>query len=898
MIPDDLYIANGIDDDGDGHIDDWGYDITTVQIDDDDESGYPDDPIGWDFRDNDNDVTNAGNQHGTAIAGIIAANWGGKYVGVAPGVRILPIKTQRDVPCGTTGQAYFTKEIAEYCARLGADIVSTSQKYGTLEASQWATDTLGLMHTNGVGNSAIEHFQAYAPNERAIIVGGTEWGGWPWFDDAYPNKGGTNFDESVDVSANSPQYVITMDCSLTAPEGGTWQGTSLSGPIVAGVLALMKSAYPHWDNDFIRAKLLASTQPIQPFDANNSHPFASDLDGKLGSGAVNAYRALTYYDSLFPPEEATVTWNETVWVSGDLTVPAGQHLIIEPGTVIKVAQDDILDAGTDPRLLEWLIDGTLTAVGTAAEPIVFEIFRDDEYVPDPQTFHNAEFWWGDFKVSDPSNVTLEHVEFRDLRPRDTASALVAAGTTISTDQVLAFSWTTDKQTHHGFQYEQSVRIRTSVDGSQTFDAGTTHPIAAGIAVWDAEPVHADLALNELVIRVEFLDPNGYVIGWDDFDEYHVIEAFDNVSLSTGITVPQGSSPYASTPVDYDSDDSEDLVISYEDLAVQLYHNDGPFGDMATFLDRINEDLSSTLVNTRGVNRLDYSNDGAVDLFFASVTGSRLFEGSTTTPGDVTLDSSSLLGTAATTASSASAWGDLNQDGYLDVYILQDVSDVLLQAQTNGSGGFASYTDITSTAGLYTETDGTSAAMWADLDDDGDQDLFVTWGGIGGQTGQDPEWSYYYLNTGPNAQGNFVFDDVTGELSGPGIGELGLVHAVDFADLNGDDYLDIVLAWQVPGGPSGGMSNLLVCLNDGTGGLRVEMGPAVGISTDKEIADVEVTDLDGNGVLDIIGVPKDGSAPIVYLGHGDAANRGDCPRFCVTDRAIIAGFDLRRPPLSG
>jgi len=249
---------------------------------------------------------------------------------------------------------------------------------------------------------------------------------------------------------------------------------------------------------------------------------------------------------------------------------------------------------------------------------------------------------------------------------------------------------------------------------------------------------------------------------------------------------------------------------------------------------------------------------------------------------MTLNSSSLLGDAATTASNASAWGDLNQDGYLDVYILQDVSDVLLQAQTNGNGSFAGYSDITSTAGLYTETDLTSAAMWADLDDDGDQDLFVTWGGPEGQTGQDPEWSYYYLNTGPNAQGDFVFDDVTGELSGAGIGELGLVQAVDFADLNGDDFLDVILAYQVPGA-TGGLSNLLIYLNDGSGGLRVELGAASSIFTVKEIADVEVTDLDGNGVLDVIGIPADGSTPLVYLGHGDASNRA------YWDGSIAAGL---------
>lgn len=424
LLPLGFYLANGEDDDGDSYVDDWGYDISTAMINDDDENGYEDDYLGWDFSEGgDNDVTQPGDQHGTAIAGIIAASWGGKYVGVAPGARVLPIKSFPNVACGVEGGAYFSDEMVDYCALRGADIISTSFGGGSLSTSLFVTDELGLMHTNGAGNSATERMQPMAPNERAIIVGGTESGGWPWFDDLNPQNGGTDFHETVDISATSPQYVITMDCSLTVSQGGTWWGTSLSGPIVAGVLALMKSAYPHWDNEFTRAKLVASTQPIQPFDANNTHPFAGDLDGKLGSGAVNAYRALTYYGGLFPPEEQTVVWDETVWVSGDLFIPEGQHLEILPGTTIKIAQDDILSAGRHQRLVEWFVDGTISAQGTPSEPIVFEIFKDDTSGWTQQEiddFANNQFLWGHMRLSDSANVDFEHVEFRDAHPRDVA----------------------------------------------------------------------------------------------------------------------------------------------------------------------------------------------------------------------------------------------------------------------------------------------------------------------------------------------------------------------------------------------------------------------------------------------------------------------------------------------
>ena len=94
---------------------------------DDDHDGYVDDVHGWDFVHNDNKVFSAtdGDEHGTHVAGTIAAtaNNGIGVAGVAPGVRIMPLKV-----FDSAGQATDATIIAaiSYAKAHGARIVNAS----------------------------------------------------------------------------------------------------------------------------------------------------------------------------------------------------------------------------------------------------------------------------------------------------------------------------------------------------------------------------------------------------------------------------------------------------------------------------------------------------------------------------------------------------------------------------------------------------------------------------------------------------------------------------------------------------------------------------------------------------------------------------------------------------
>src|SRR5262249_17468994 len=58
-------------------------------------------------------------------------------------------------------------------------------------------------------------------------------------------------------------------------------------------------------------------------------------------------------------------------VQGDVTVPSGSTLTIQPGVIVQFASSDGMSSGLDASRVELTISGTLNAVGTAAAPITF-----------------------------------------------------------------------------------------------------------------------------------------------------------------------------------------------------------------------------------------------------------------------------------------------------------------------------------------------------------------------------------------------------------------------------------------------------------------------------------------------------------------------------------------------
>lgn len=267
---------------------------------DDDNNGYIDDINGYNFAD-DTGTIPAGS-HGTHVAGTVAAetNNGIGVAGIAggsgnnDGVRLM----------STTVFGHQKKGFAEafiYAADNGAVISQNSWGYGGITADIRAAD-----------KAAIDYFIANAGGENAPMKGGTvvfatgnngaEGTFYPSRYDpilsvsSLANSGKkasySNYGSWVDISAPGGDQNTSGATAgvLSTTPGGTYgykQGTSMACPHASGVAALVVSEFAgNISGIELKHIMENSTDPVDQLNPT--------YVGKLGSGSINALKALQY----------------------------------------------------------------------------------------------------------------------------------------------------------------------------------------------------------------------------------------------------------------------------------------------------------------------------------------------------------------------------------------------------------------------------------------------------------------------------------------------------------------------------------------------------------------------------------------------------------------------------
>lgn len=223
--------------------------------------------------------------HGTWTSSLLAGHGHGDnnsegIMGIAPNATII------SVGIGVGDKEGDVAEAIEWLVDKEVDIISVSMHSDSeYDAVDYATQK-GIPVVASAGNRTLDPFigevvntymswPAYAPG--AIPVTAT-------------TKDQTFWDGSVDLTDASPQPKLGISAPgkdvMGAKKGGgsaAHDGTSAAAPIVAGTLALIKSAYPE----------LTYNQWVDRLLDTANDKGSDGFDDKFGSGIVNPYRALT-----------------------------------------------------------------------------------------------------------------------------------------------------------------------------------------------------------------------------------------------------------------------------------------------------------------------------------------------------------------------------------------------------------------------------------------------------------------------------------------------------------------------------------------------------------------------------------------------------------------------------
>lgn len=248
-----------------------------------------------------NDVEGPAAEHGTHVAGIIAATRGNGIGidGIAPNARIMSVRT---VPNGDERDKDVANAI-RYAVDNGAQIINMSfgkgyspHKEVVDEAVRYAEEQ-GVLLIHAAGNDAEDLTSASNFPTRTLAnggiasnwieVGATSWEAAPDLVATFSNYGG----ESVDVFAPGVDILSTIPDGLYEENSGT----SMAAPVVSGIAALVMAYYPDLTAEQVRQVILESASPHA--EVRVDRPGATRESVRFGDlsitgGIVNAYEAL------------------------------------------------------------------------------------------------------------------------------------------------------------------------------------------------------------------------------------------------------------------------------------------------------------------------------------------------------------------------------------------------------------------------------------------------------------------------------------------------------------------------------------------------------------------------------------------------------------------------------
>jgi subtilisin family serine protease len=332
---------NGIDDDGNGFIDDWE---------------------GWDFG-NGNNVVESSNFHGTHVTGIInaATNNGQGIAGLAGGwdgngARSMAVAVGESGPIGG-----ILDDSIIYAADNGAQIITMSLSVGSSaainDALDYAYNTKDVFIDCAAGNNGPS--VSYPANRVEVMAVAST--------DHNDNRSSfSNQGSELEIAAPGSNILSTQ----LNGSYGTSSGTSFAAPYVAGLAALVRGVNPGLPAPDVRQLIIDSADDVE----------APGFDTETGWGRINAFEAL----SLTATSDGIIRLDADRFSCDDtLTLTVADTDLAGTGSILVTASSSAEAAGEGIVLVEigsgaGVFRGTVTTSdGTPAPDGLLQVIHAD-----------------------------------------------------------------------------------------------------------------------------------------------------------------------------------------------------------------------------------------------------------------------------------------------------------------------------------------------------------------------------------------------------------------------------------------------------------------------------------------------------------------------------------------
>lgn len=378
------------------------------------------------------------------------------------------------------------------------------------------------------------------------------------------------------------------------------------------------------------------------------------------------------------------------------------------------------------------------------------------------------------------------------------------------------------------------------------------------------------------------DNDFLIVGYNDYAEGPILIRYNNNGF--GVTTSQNDVRFLPTEsgavdyIDFDNDGDKDLFFTGSGLA-RIYEKDGisftpmmgtpfdgvshgnsDFGDIdgdgdldiiiSGYLDQYSnpdeasgEDAKLYVNDGNGVftrenisifdlsgslDMTDFNGDGLADFTISNTLNSNTETRFFTSDGDGSFSYASNSGVPQFGWSTLK-YGDVDGDDDMDLFVMgvDNMENNISALYINDGNGVFTVDD------LEIEGSDKHQIVVADIDNDDDLDFIHI-----GNNETSGNYTHIYANDG---EANFELNAET-NIDSP------LFPALSYGDLNGDDYLDLIVSGNYSETPGVLLIDTKVYINDGDGGFTEDIDTSL---TPISLGDAEIFDVDGDGDNDVL-----------------------------------------------